>query len=210
MNTTEMKQNDQIKIHQAGIQQANYQIHWMAHVVYSDVMVCLRSPWLSYEEMIQEIRSNGEKASYQNDKIYWQLVSRQTSVNIPVSKLTPPVYIMLLPISKDGICIPPNEEKCKNIQKSVPGQITYKKKTLNDGLFGLFDLDITEEFVFLNEFPVTGDMILAEYEIDKQYYPITADMIRESIQVTHKKGLKCELRIAQGMENIYRLNENGN
>lgn len=207
MNTTEMKQNDQIKIHQAGIQQANYQIHWMAHVVYSDVMVCLRSPWLSYEEMIQEIRSNGEKASYQNDKIYWQLVSRQTSVNIPVSKLTPPVYIMLLPISKDGICIPPNEEECKNIQKSVPGQITYKKKTLNNGLLGL---DITEEFVFLNEFPVTGDMILAEYKINEQCYPITADMIREPIQVTHKKGLKCELRIAQGMENIYKLNENGN
>lgn len=202
MNTTEMKQNDQIQIQQVKIQSANYQIHWMAHVVYSEILVCLRSPWLSYEEMIQEIRSNGEKKIYQNDKIYWQAVSQQTSVNIPVSMLRPPVHIMLLPISKDGICIPSKKE-CATIQKTVRGTITYKKQS--EGF-----LNITEKFVFQNEFPVTGDMILAEYKINGQCYPVTADMIVEPIQVTHKRGVECELSIAQRMKDIYNLREDRN
>lgn len=209
MNTTEMKQNDQIQIQQVKIQSANYQIHWMAHVVYSEGLVCLRSPWLSYEEMIQEIRSNGEKKIYQNDKIYWQAVSQQTSVNIPVSMLRPPVHIMLLPISKDGICIPSKKE-CATIQKTVRGTITYKKESESFSFDILGFFDITERFVFQNEFPVTGDMILAEYKIDKQCYPVTADMIVNPIQVTHKRGLKCELSIAQGMKDIYNLREDRN
>ncbi len=202
-----MNQEDQIRIQEFRIHNQDYTMRWMASVRYSDLLVCLKSSWLSYEEWIGILQEHGHESPYQGKNIYWQKVARQTSLQIPTALLKPPVDGILLPLTGDGILLPADLEEGRELQKTIKGVIGWTK-TRKRSLWNL--CKAAESLVFYNDsLPVQKGEIVAEYSVGSFSYPVTAAMLGRPILVQVPKKFTCQPRIAERMSSKYYLKERG-
>lgn len=195
-----MNQQNQIMIQEAKIVNQNYLINWLASVYHQDILVCIKSSWIAYDKWKKILQEHYNETKYQGKEIYWQKITKQTSVKILTTTIKPPIDIILLPITKDSILIPSDEEECIKLQKTIKGVIkcTRKRKT------SLFTLN--ESIHFYNDFlPVERNEIVAEYIVENFRYPVTAGMFGQIINVQIPKNSTCQLYITKNMNSKYNL-----
>lgn len=195
-----MNQQNQIMIQEAKIVNQNYLINWLASVYHQDILVCIKSSWIAYDKWKKILQEHCNETKYQGKEIYWQKITKQTSVKILTTTIKPPIDIILLPITKDSILIPSDEEECIKLQKTIKGVIkcTRKRKT------SLFTLN--ESIHFYNDFlPVERNEIVAEYIVENFRYPVTAGMFGQIINVQIPKNSTCQLYITKNMNSKYNL-----
>lgn len=195
-----MNQQNQIMIQEAKIVNQNYLINWLASVYHQDILVCIKSSWIAYDKWKKILQEHCNEIKYQGKEIYWQKITKQTSVKILTTTIKPPIDIILLPITKDSILIPSDEEECIKLQKTIKGVIkcTRKRKT------SLFTLN--ESIHFYNDFlPVERNEIVAEYIVENFRYPVTAGMFGQIINVQIPKNSTCQLYITKNMNSKYNL-----
>lgn len=195
-----MDLQDHIKIQDARIVNQNYSISWLAAVYHQDILVCLKSSWMKYDDFVEKLQMNGEEKEYLDPDICWQKVARQTSAQILTNKIRTPVDVLLLPVRKNIIYIPPNEEVCRNIQRTIKGIIRYRRKKTKR----LFC--VIEELFFPNDsMPVSRDTVIAEYIIADLRYPITVGMMGQAIEVYHPGNLNLNICATREFGEKYNL-----
>ena len=84
---------------------------------------------------------------YQDKEVYWQKVTKQTSVQLLTSTIKPPVDVILLPVTKNEILIPADEKECDKLQKTIKGIIKCTKRREAP----LFSFGATEYLCFIND-----------------------------------------------------------
>ncbi len=197
-----MNQQNQIMIQEAKIVNQNYSINWLASVYHQDILVCVKSSWLTYEEFKNILQSHSNDMIYQDKEVYWQKVTKQTSVQLLTSTIKPPVDVMLLPITKNEILTPADEKECDKLQKTIRGVI----KCIKNREASLFAFSATEHLRFLNDsLPVKRDEVVAEYIVDNLRYPVTAGMLGQTISVQIPKNTTCQPCITKNMNSKYNL-----
>lgn len=197
-----MNQQNQIMIQEAKIVNQNYSINWLASVYHQDILVCVKSSWVTYEDLKRILQSHCNEMKYQDKEVYWQKVTKQTSVQLLTSTIRPPVDVILLPVAKNKILIPMDEKEFDNLQKTIKGVIKCIKKRE----VALFAFSATERLVFLNDsLPVKREEIVAEYMVDNIKYPVTAGMFGQTISVQIPKNSTCQPCITKNMNNKYNL-----
>lgn len=196
-----MNQQNQIMLQEAKILNQNYSIHWLASVYHQDILVCVRSSWVTYDELKRLLQDHCDEMRYQGNDVYWQKVTKQTSLQILTTTVKPPVDVILLPVTGEEILIPADEKKCVEIQKTIKGVIKCTKKR-ESSLFGA----ATEHLMFFNDaLPVKREEIVAEYVVDNLRYPVTKAMLGQRISVQIPKKCTCLPRIANNMNSRYNL-----
>ena len=164
-------------------------------------MVCIKSSWLSYDEFIEILKSNDD-SSYYGEEVFWQKVTKKTSLQVLTSTIRPPVDVILLPVTENAALIPTDEKECAKLQKTIKGIIKYTKERKASFLSG----DANERISFFNEFmPVSKDEIVAEYVVGSLRYPVTAKMLGKEINVCIPKSFTCEPYIIQDLNSKYNL-----
>lgn len=202
MQIENMSQQDQIMIQGAKIINQNYSINWLASVYYQDILVCFKSSWITYDEFKTILQNHCEEMRYQGRDVYWEKVTKQTSLHVLTQTIKPPVDVILLPIKNNAILIPSSEETYRNLQKTIKGVI----KCIKERKVPLFGLNATENLKFLNDYlPVQGEEIVAEYIVDNYRYPVTAAMLGQTISVQIPKSTTCQPCITKSMSNKYNL-----
>lgn len=202
MQIENMSQQDQIMIQGAKIINQNYSINWLASVYYQDILVCFKSSWITYDEFKTILQNHCEEMRYQGRDVYWEKVTKQTSLHVLTQTIKPPVDVILLPIKNNAILIPSSEETYRNLQKTIKGVI----KCIKERKAPLFGLNATENLKFLNDYlPVQGEEIVAEYIVDNYRYPVTAAMLGQTISVQIPKSTTCQPCITKSMSNKYNL-----
>lgn len=202
MQIENMSQQDQIMIQGAKIINQNYSINWLASVYYQDILVCFKSSWISYDELKTILEDHCDELRYQGLDVYWEKVTKQTSLHVLTQTIKPPVDVILLPIKNNAILIPSSEETYRNLQRTIKGVI----KCIKERKTSLFGLNATENLKFLNDsLPLQGEEIVAEYIVDNHRYPVTVAMLGQTISVQIPKNTTCESRIVQSMSNKYNL-----
>ena len=122
-----MNQQEQITIRDAKIINQNYSINWLASVYHKDILVCMKSSWMSYSRFLETLRQHLNENEYQDDEIYWIKVTGKTSVAVLTNTIRAPIDVILLPMTGNKIYIPQNEEMCRSIQKTIKGVVKYSK-----------------------------------------------------------------------------------
>lgn len=202
MQIENMSQQDQIMIQGAKIINQNYSINWLASVYYQDILVCFKSSWITYDEFKTILQNHCEEMRYQGRDVYWEKVTKETSLHVLTRTIKPPVDVILLPIKNNAILIPSSEETYRNLQKTIKGVI----KCIKERKAPLFGLNATENLKFLNDYlPVQGEEIVAEYIVDNYRYPVTAAMLGQTISVQIPKSTTCQPCITKSMSNKYNL-----
>lgn len=202
MQIENMSQQDQIMIQEAKIINQNYSINWLASVYYQDILVCFKSSWITYDEFKTILQNHCEEMRYQGRDVYWEKVTKQTSLHVLTQTIKPPVDVILLPIKNNATLIPTSEETYRNLQKTIKGVI----KCIKERKAPLFGLNVTENLKFLNDYlPVQGEEIVAEYIVDNYRYPVTAAMLGQTISVQIPKSTTCQPCITKSMSNKYNL-----
>lgn len=197
-----MNQQNQITVQEARIVNQNYSINWLASVYHQDILVCVKSSWVTYDELKRVLQDHGNDTKYQGNDVYWQKVTKQTSLQILTTSIKPPVDVLLLPVTKNEILIPVNEQECIKLQKTIKGIIKCLKKRESS----LFAFTATEHLRFLNDsIPVKKSEIVAEYIVDNLRYPVTAAMLGQIISVQIPKNSTCQPVITKNMNNKYNL-----
>ena len=193
-----MNRQDQIMIQETKIVNQNYLISWLASVYHQDILICIKSSWLLYDDFV-EILKNNDDSSYYGEEVFWQKVTKKTSLQVLTR---PPVDVILLPVTENAVLIPTDEKECAKIQKTIKGIIKYTKDRKASFLSG----DANEIISFSNEFmPVSKDEIVAEYVVGSLRYPVTAKMLGKEINVCIPKSFTCEPYIIQDLNNKYNL-----
>ena len=153
-----MNQQNQIMIQEAKIVNQNYSINWLASVYHQDILVCVKSSWGTYEELKNLLQSHSDDMRYQDKEVYWQKVTKQTSVQLLTSTIKPPVDVILLPVTKNEILIPADEKECDKLQKTIKGIIKCTKRREAP----LFSFGATEYLCFINDtLPVKREEVVA-------------------------------------------------
>lgn len=202
MKIENMSQQDQIMIQEAKIINQNYSINWLAAVYHQDILVCFKSSWISYDDLKTILEDHCDELRYQGQDVYWEKVTKQTSLHVLTQTIKPPVDVILLPIKNNAILIPFSEETYRNLQRTIKGVI----KCIKERKTPFLALNATEYLKFLNDsLPVQGEEIVAEYIVDNHKYPVTAAMLGQTISVQIPKNTTCEPRIIQSMSNKYNL-----
>ena len=202
MQIENMSQQDQIMIQGAKIINQNYSINWLASVYYQDILVCFKSSWITYDEFKTILQNHCEEMRYQGRDVYWEKVTKETSLHVLTRTIKPPVDVILLPIKNNAILIPSSEETYRNLQRTIKGVI----KCIKERKAPLFGLNATENLKFLNDYlPVQGEEIVAEYIVDNYRYPVTAAMLGQTISVQIPKSTTCQPCITKSMSNKYNL-----
>lgn len=197
-----MNQQNQIMIQEAKIVNQNYSINWLASVYHPDILVCVKSSWVTYEELKKILQSHCNDMRYQDKEVYWQKVTKQTALQLLTSTIRPPVDVILLPVTKNEILIPTDEKECDKLKKTIKGVIKCIKKRESP----LFAFSATEYFEFLNDsLPVKREEIVAEYIVDNLRYPVTAGMLGQTISVQIPKKSTCRPCITKNMNSKYNL-----
>lgn len=197
-----ISQQDQIRIQTARIENQNYVINWLASVYHQDLLVCLKSSWIAFDEFKNILLNHCIEPVYQNEKVYWQKVTRQTSLQISTSTIRQPVDVILLPITRDKLLIPADDKACDTLQKTIKGIIKYTQK--REAFF--FSFSAIEHISFYNIFlPLERDEIIAEYYVDSMRYPVTVAMLNKNISIQIPKKSTCQLRFTDKMKNKYNL-----
>lgn len=138
---------------------------------------------------------------YQGSDVYWQKVTKQTSLQVLTNIIKPPVDVILLPVTQKEILIPADEKECVKLQKTIKGVIKCTKKRETRLLSGT-----TEDLRFFNDsLPVKREEIVAEYVVDNLRYPVTAAMLGQTISVQIPKNATCQPCIAKNMNSKYNL-----
>lgn len=198
-----MNQQNQIMIQEAKIINQNYSVNWLASVYHQDILVCVRSSWVTYDELKSLLQDHCDEMKYQGSDVYWQKVTKQTSLQILTSIIKPPVDVILLPVTQKEILIPADEKECVKLQKTIKGVIKCTKKR-ESPRFAL--KNITEDLRFINDsLPVKREEIVAEYVVDNLRYPVTAAMLGQTISVQIPKNATCQPCIARNMNSKYNL-----
>lgn len=202
MQIENMCQQDKIMIQEAKIINQNYSINWLASVYYQDILVCFKSSWITYDELKTVLEDHCEEMRYQGGDVYWEKVTKQTSLHVLTQTIKPPVDVILLPIKNNTILIPSSEETYRNLQKTIKGVI----KCIKERKAPLFGLNATENLKFQNDsLPLQGEEIVAEYIVDNYRYPVTAAMLGQTISVQIPKSTTCQPCITKSMSNKYNL-----
>lgn len=202
MEVGDMKQQDQIKIQDAKIVNQNYLINWLAPIHHQDILVCVKSSWVPYDDLIRILQNHCDEMIYQGLDVCWQKVRKQTSILIPTAKIKTPIDVVLLPVTNDKILVPVDENEYNKLQRTIKGVIKYIKKR-ESCVFSA-----TEHLRFINDaLPVSREEIVAEYVIDNLHYPVTEGMLGQTISVQIPKKYKCQPFIAKSMSGKYSLKE---
>lgn len=197
-----MNQQNQIMIQEAKIVNQYYSISWLASAYYQDILVCIKSSWITYDELKKILQNHRNEIKYQGGKVYWQKITKQTSLQILITNIKPPVDVILLPIIEDRILIPADREECVKFQKTIKGIIRCIKKRKSS----FFALNATEDIIFFNDsLPIERDEIVAEYVIDNLRYPVIEAMLGQTISVQIPKNLTCHIYITKNMNSKYNL-----
>lgn len=197
-----MNQQNQIMIQEAKIVNQNYSINWLASVYHQDILVCIKSSWIIYDELKRLLQNHCNDMSYQGNEVYWQKMTKQTSLQILTTTIKPPVDVILLPVTKNEILIPADKNECAKLQKTIKGVIKCMKKRKAY----LFEFSATEHIKFFNDsLPVERDEIVAEYIVDNRRYPVTAAMLGQTISVRIPKNSTCQPCITKNMNSKYNL-----
>ena len=128
MGIGNMKHQDQVMIQEAKMVGGNYSVKWLAAVHHHDILVCIKSSWMTYDELEQLLMSHSNEMRYQDEGVYWQKVTRQTSLKVPSTTVIAPVDIILLPIEHNEILFPSDKSECVKIQKTIKGTIKCQKR----------------------------------------------------------------------------------
>lgn len=196
-----MSQRDQIMIQDAKIANQNYSVSWLASVYHADISVCIKSSWLSYDDFIKILKEN-DIASYCDNRIFWQKVTKQTSLQVSTNTVKPPVDVILLPIANNSVLIPQDENECVNLQKTIKGIIRYTKERKAP----LYSFNADESISFLNDaVPLPKEEIVAEYIVDGLRYPVTVEMLGQKIDVHISRKSTCEPYITENLNGKYYL-----
>ena len=202
MQIENMSQQDQIMIQGAKIINQNYSINWLASVYYQDILVCFKSSWITYDEFKTILQDHCEEMRYQGRDVYWEKVTKETSLHVLTRTIKPPVDVILLPIKNNAILIPSSEETYRNLQRTIKGVI----KCIKERKTPFLALNATENLKFLNDsLPLQGEEIVAEYIVDNYRYPVTAAMLGQTISVQIPKSTTCQPCITKSMSNKYKL-----
>lgn len=197
-----MNQQNQIMIQEAKIVNQNYSINWLASVYHQDILVCVKSSWVTYEELKGILQRHSDDMRYQDKEVYWQKVTKQTSVQLPTSTIKPPVDVILLPVAENEILIPSDEKECEKLQKTIKGIIKCTKMREAP----LFAFNATEHLTFINDtLPVKREEVVAEYIVDNIRYPVTAGMLGQTISVQIPRNATCQPCITKNMNSKYNI-----
>lgn len=197
-----MSPQNQIMIQDAKIVNQNYSISWLASVYHQDILVCVKSSWMTYDELKRGLENHCEEMTYQGTDVYWQKVTRQTSLQILTTTIKAPVDVILLPVTRNEILIPVDEEECVRLQKTIKGVIKCIKK--RESILRVFSA--TEHLTFVNDsLPVKEDEIVAEYMVDNLRYPVTAAMLGQTISIQVPKNSTCQPCITRNLNSKYNL-----
>lgn len=197
-----MRQQNQIMIQEAKIVNQNYSIKWLAQVYYQDILVCLKSSWLTFNELRRLLQDHCNETRYQGDGVYWEKVTKQTALKISTTTIKTPVDVILFPATGDEILIPAEEKDYVRLQKTIKGVIKCIKKKESS----LHLLYVTEQLIFVNDaLPVNREEVIAEYLVDNLRYPVTSGMLGQPIHVQIPKKSTCQPCIAGNMIDKYNL-----
>ena len=197
-----MEQRDQIRIQRAGIERQNYAVNWFASAYYQDILVCLKSSWITYDGLKRILQDNYDhkEAIYRGNDIYWQKITRLTSLQVPSTTVKRPVDVILLPVAEGEIFIPSTEKEFEELKKTIKGVIRYKKR--REASF----CKATEYINFSNvSLPVKKDEIVAEYAVGDLRYPVTAEILDKTISIEIPKKSTCQIYITKNMSSKYDL-----
>lgn len=205
MGIENMSPQNQIMIQEAKIINHNYFINWLASVYHKDILVCIKSSWLPYDEFVEVLSKHHNESIYQGDEVYWQKVTKQTSIQISTDTIKQPVDVILLPVSNGDILVPVDEDDCIRLQRTIKGTIKYEVKKKSH----LFSFNAIEEITFLTKsLPTKRDDIVAEYIVDNHRYPIVAAMLEKTFSVEVPKNSTCQLCLIKEMNSKYNLRKN--
>lgn len=197
-----MNPQNQIMIQDAKIVNQNYSISWLASVYHPDILVCVKSSWITYDELKKILENHCEEMRHQGNGVYWQKVTRQTSLQILTTTIKAPVDVILLPVTKNEILIPADGEECAKLQKTIKGVIKCIKK--RESFLPVFSA--AEHLTFVNDsLPVKRDEIVAEYMVDNLRYPVTAAMLGQTISIQIPKNSTCQPCITKNLNSKYNL-----
>ena len=200
MNVERMNRTNYINIQDARIANGKYLVKWQAHTRFGSIVVCFKSSWLSYADFTEILKQTALEKRFEEDELYWEILSRQTSYEVSIQRIRPPVEIVLLPIAGETIYIPQSEEEFDKLKKTVKGTISCNR-TEKAGVFA-----VEEQMVFSNKYlPLSGDTIIGGYSIDGYKYPVTVDMMDEVICVKHPKKYDCTTYISEELSSMYSL-----
>lgn len=198
-----MNQQEQITIRDAKIINQNYSINWLASVYHKDILVCMKSSWMSYSRFLETLRQHLNENEYQDDEIYWIKVTGKTSVAVLTNTIRAPIDVILLPMTGNKIYIPQNEEMCRSIQKTIKGVVKYSKKEISSWIPSI---NINEEIIFQNSLlSLPSDIVIAEYLVGNLRYPVTTGMLGQKIEIQHPRNVDCRVCIAKEFSNKYNL-----
>lgn len=204
METKYMSQQDQIILQDVKIANQNYSISWLASAYHADIFVCIKSSWLSYDEFIEILKEKEEKDIdlYCDNRVFWQKVTRQKSLQVSTNKVKPPADVILLPIANNSVLIPKDENEFVNLQKTIKGIIRYTKERKAP----LYSFNADESISFLNDaVPLPKEEIVAEYIVDGLRYPVTVEMLGKKINVHIPRKSTCEPYITEDLNGKYYL-----
>ena len=198
-----MNQQEQITIRDAKIINQNYSVNWLAPVYHKDILVCMKSSWMSYSRFSESLRRHLNESEYQDDEIYWIKVTGKTSVTVLTNRIRSPIDVILLPMTENKIYIPQSEEMCRSIQKTIKGVVKYIKKEISSWIPSI---NINEEIILQNSsLSLPGDTVIAEYLVGNLRYPVTAGMLGQKIEIQHPRNVDCRVCIAKEFGSKYNL-----
>lgn len=200
MDIEYINQQNRIMIQDVKIVNQNYCVNWLPTVYHQDVLVCMKSSWVPAGDFNNLLIQHSDESIYQEREIYWKKVTRQTSVQVPVTVIRAPIDVILLPIKRNKIYIPENQDAYKELQKTIKGNVKCTKRIIRSWR------SVSEELIFQNMMlPVENDEVVAEYMIDSLKYPITNEMMGKKIEIHHPKNEDCRVYIAKELSDKYNL-----
>ena len=189
-----MNPQNQIMIQDAKIVNQNYSISWLASVYHPDILVCVKSSWITYDELKKILENHCEEMRHQGNGV--------SSLQILTTTIKAPVDVILLPVTKNEILIPADGEECAKLQKTIKGVIKCIKK--RESFLPVFSA--AGHLTFVNDsLPVKRDEIVAEYMVDNLRYPVTAAMLGQTISIQIPKNSTCQPCITKNLNSKYNL-----